>query len=161
MTQNPTEMSKFIQAILLLILTFVIACNSTKALSSGETQQQSKMINANQANSQIKLSAFAKSFLKDLNEEIAAQKTNILKFKPSKSLISHYNLLYFNGLYYVFGIITTTKEFDKNTLKPVGFTNGQPMGNKMTVQIPLNSFYQFLKLKNIVYFEMNHKSNLN
>lgn len=110
----------------------------------------------------IQLSPVARLFRMDLNKELSSSPTPVNEFKPSQKLMDKYGILLFNNKYWAQGIITTHSSFDTSQMHVLGIAMASFLSTgKANVQIPLQSFNEFLQLKGISYFEMSYKSQLN
>lgn len=152
-------MYKLTTILILTTSTLLLSCAETKKVSA-KNQEQKKVENTTEMKSEIKTSAFARLFINDLNKELDKQKKSIENYKPSKELIDKYGIQLFNDEYFIQGFITTNNQLDQTALNQLNITTGKPMGNKMTIRIPVKSFNQFLQIKGIEYFEMNPKSEI-
>jgi len=149
------------QAISLLTTLFITlalqSCIQVKGLST--KQKQEKVIAIPLATT-IETSPFAKFFLSDLQQELKEQQKSLEDYVPTKALMDKYGVRLFNHVYLVQGFITTNDRFDLDRIKKLGISTGKPLGNKMTVSIPLSSLADFLNLPGVDYFEMNPKASL-
>lgn len=148
-------MNKFSTLILLTFITSLLSCEGTKKVSA---QQKEK--NKTEMKSEIQTSAFAKLFINDLNKELEKQSKSIEQYKPTKELMDKYGIQFFNNEYYIQGFVTVNNALNKNKINNLNIVLGRQMGNKSTIRIPLKSFFQFLNLEGVEYFEMNPKSEL-
>lgn len=152
-------MNKLTIILTLTLLTAMLSCAETKRVSANQ-QEKTKGENQTEMTTEIKLSPFAKFFINDLKKELDKQNASIKNFKPTKELIDKYSIQLFNNEYFVQGFVTTNNQLNQAELNKLNITTGKPMGNKMTIRIPLQSFFQFLNLQGIEHFEMNPKSEL-
>ena len=136
-------------AILICSIIFISCSSNGKVLAKQQVKGNIEK------NVESRNSNFAKLFINDLKKELNKQKISINKYKPSKQLIANYGIQYFNGEYFLQGFATTNNKFNQAELNRLKIATGRPMGNEMTIRIPLKSFLQFLELQGIQYFEMN------
>ena len=107
------------------------------------------------------VSADAKFFMMDLQNELNASKKSLKNFTPSPQLTEKYGLQKIKGIYYASGFIQTDKSFSEKQLKKIKTFPGQPSGNIRTILVPLSAFSTFLNQKGITYFELSKKLEVN
>ncbi len=107
--------------------------------------------------STIPVSATTRLFMLELENEMKATKKEIKRFVPSARLVDKYNLSKRKRTYYIHGFIKTNDDFNEAQMKKTGVYCGRAVGGIRTVQIPLKSFYVFLRQKGITYFQVAEK----
>lgn len=123
----------------------------------GRNTAQTQVANAGVADSTFPVSATTRMFMLELKGEMDASNKSIKKFIPSDRLVDKYNLRKVKRAYYIHGFIKTDSRFDEAKFKKAGFYCGRPVGGMRTVQVPLKSFYVFLRQKGITYFQVAEK----
>lgn len=93
----------------------------------------------------------------ELQNDMKAKKQEIQQFVPSAEMADKYSLQKIKGIYYVQGFIKTNRDFKPEQIKKIGGYCGRPAGDIRTVQVPLKSFYVFLRQKGITYFQVAEK----
>jgi hypothetical protein len=123
----------------------------------GRNTAQTAAAKTNTMDSTLPVSATTRMFMQELENEMKATKKEIRRFVPSARLVDKYNLSKRKRTYYIHGFIKTDGRFDELTFKKAGFSCGRSVGGIRTVQVPLKSFYIFLRQKGITYFQIAEK----
>lgn len=129
----------------------LIGCMPGRNTVQTATAQSSAM------DSTFPVSATTRMFMYELENEMKATKKEINRFVPSARLVDKYNLGKVKRTYYIHGFIKTDGHFDELKFKKAGFSCGRSAGGMRTVQVPLKSFYVFLRQKGITYFQVAEK----
>lgn len=133
-------------------LFFFFSCGQKNKLASTETKEVIEETYT------VKLSPFAAFFKMDLEKEWNSSKSK--NFIPSKELRDKYGIGIYNNQYLVHGFVQTNDQYNEVELEALGISTGRPFGNSRTINIPLNNFFNFLKLEGVDYFEMNAPAEL-
>lgn len=123
----------------------------------GRNTAQTQVASPRVADSTFPVSATTRMFMLELKAEIDASNKGIKKFTPSARLVDKYNLGKVKRTYYIHGFIKTNADFNEAQMKKTGVYCGRAVGGIRTVQIPLKSFYVFLRQKGITYFQVAEK----
>lgn len=98
--------------------------------------------------------------IQDINKELSDNNISIENYNPTKTIIEKYNILLYNEEYFIQGFIKTNDQLNHNNFIKLNISTGVMMGDKATIRIPIKSFFQFLNITGVEYFEMNPKVEL-
>ncbi len=139
-------------AVLLLLLLF--SCGSSKGTSAQKHSDKNTIKLVEQGN--VKLSAFSKLVLKEINNELVLNNQPIDDYTPTEKLIKRFGLQYNNNQHYLTGTIKYNTEFNTHTLQQSGIEYGKPSGRFVTVRIPVRKLNLFFNIKGIEYFDASN-----
>lgn len=112
-------------------------------------------IESNSFRMNYNISSRTKQFLNELEKELNGE--NISEFIPSKRLIDEYSIYKIKNEFFISGFVKINEKFNKSIFENSSVKFGQPSGQIITVNIPLNYLSDFLKMSGIEYFEMSEK----
>lgn len=145
----------------IILIIVLSSCSSAKDIINNNADSLQNTTNATNTTVTMKpsfdISGRTRLFINSLKQEIDASKTSMSNFTPSEKLIEDYSIRKMNTGYTVSGFIKTTDDFSKTQFDGTNVSVGQPSGDIRTIHIPLTYFPDFLKQKNISYFEISKK----
>ncbi len=150
---NRLSTSSLLAVLLFSLIPFCISCGGAKQ-TNNKTEVNHTTSNLTPI---FNVSARTKSFLAALENEISGHGNSIENAQLSEKFIEAYNVRELDNDYSISGFIKMNEDFDSKDLEQIDVALRQPTGAITTVQVPLKSLGQFLKIPGIEYFEISEK----
>lgn len=152
-------MNSILHCFLLSLLLF--SCTPLYQGSANQSNSEQEITKeTSDLNIKFQCSHFARMFIKDFKEDFEQQNLSIEDYTPSKKLQESFLITNTNNEFFVQGSIRTNKNYKEKALTDLNIHINSSYGNRKTVIIPLQSFFLFLEIEGIDYFEMNPKNKI-
>ncbi len=147
----------FVKTCLVVFVSLVVSgCSNQNKVSKTDASPAENVLSIS-----TRVSNYTKLFISDYQKELENSNQSEIDFKPSANLIDKYSLsLIDNKTYFIKGLATLHKDFDKAQLSSLGIKTGSELAGKTSLLIPIYHLNQFLHLDKIEYFEIAEKAQL-